>query len=120
MELPLLKSLKEAIDFTDEQVRNYAFQGIKVGQITYTNKSDKNLPVMSSNILKGCRELAKSQKKIKKFNTMEALLFTISRDPKTREDAKAQGGKARTYSGLGGEEKSDPKSIRTTSPLKRS
>ena len=51
---------------------------------------------------------------------METKLFDISKDPKTREDAKALGGKARTYSqsGLGGEEKSDPKSIRTTSPLK--
>ena len=75
---------------------------------------------MSSNILRGCRDLQKSHRKLKKFNSMETKLIAISRDPKTREDAKAQGGKARTYSGLGGEEKSDPKSIRTTSPLKRS
>ena len=41
---------------------------------------------------------------------METLLKTISKDPKTREEDKALGGKARTYSqsGLGGDEKSDP------------
>ena len=77
---------------------------------------------MSSNILRGCRDLQKSHRKLKKFNSIETKLIAISRDPKTREDAKALGGKARTYSqsGLGGKEKSDPKSIRTTSPLKPS
>ena len=74
-------------------MKNFPLQGIKVGQITYTNKSNKNLPVMSSNILRGCRDLQKSLRKLKKFHSMEARLFSISKDPKTREDAKALGGK---------------------------
>ena len=55
-----------------------------------------------------------------KFNKLETLLYTLSKDPKTREEAKALGGKARTFSqsGLGGEEKSDSKTIRTVSPPK--
>ena len=63
MEIPLLKAIQESTDYTEEQVRNYAIQGMKVGQITFTNKNDRNLPVMSNLVLKGCRDLNKSQKK---------------------------------------------------------
>ena len=75
---------------------------------------------MSNIILKVCRDLQKSQKKVKKFNKIETLLYNLSRDPKIWEEAKALGGKARTFSqsGLGGGEKSDSKTIRTTSPPK--
>ena len=123
IEKPLLKAITESTEYTDEQVRNYAIHGIRVGQIAYTNTTDKNLPVMSQAILKGCRDFIlvnKSQKKVKKFNKIKTLLYNLSRDPKTREEAKALGGKARTFSqsGLGGEEKSDSKTIRTTSPPK--
>ena len=47
-------------------MRNYAIQGIKVGQITFTNKNDEHLPVMSDAILKGCKDLKLSHKKEKK------------------------------------------------------
>ena len=120
MEIPLIKAITESTEYTDEQERNYAIHCIRVGQITFSNPHDKNLPVMSPAILKGCRDLNKSQKKVKMFNKIENLLYTLSKDPKTREEAKALGGKARTFSqsGLGGEEKSDSKTIRTVSPPK--
>ena len=77
---------------------------------------------MSNLVLKGCRDLNKSQKKVKKFMRMEALLHKVSTDLKAKEEAKISGSKARTFSqaGLGGEDKSDPKTIRTTSPPKLS
>ena len=53
---------------------------------------------------------------------IEALLHKVSIDLKAKDEAKVSGSKARTFSqaGLGGEEKSDPKTIRTTSPPKLS
>ena len=52
MELPLLKLLKEDRDFKHKEIKNYALQGIKVRQVTFTDKSDKDLPVMSPFVLK--------------------------------------------------------------------
>ena len=66
MEIPLLKAIQESTDYTEEQVRNYAIQGMKVGQITFTNINDTNIPVMSDLVLKGCKGLSPQSNRKKK------------------------------------------------------
>ena len=86
-----MKALPTTYD--DEQVRQYAVQAIRIGEITFKTVNDVSTPTISDCVLKGCKENKNSQRKRKRFLTIEAKLGDLIKDPGVREEAKRKGRK---------------------------
>ena len=97
--MPLAWFVDENTPFTDDQVRQYAIQAIRLGEISFSKKNNTEFPENFPHVLKSCRENAlNSNPERRKLRNIEAQLSSFLKDPLVRMEAKEERKKGRTVS----------------------
>ena len=86
----MIRNMTENRKYSEEELKLYVIEAIKQGEITYKTLNDEieESPILSTNILKVCKENALDNKKRSKYNKMKDQVTKVSRDPDVRAAAR--------------------------------
>ena len=116
VEVPLKLWINESKPYKDIEVRQYAVQAIRTGEITFNEVDDSLVPIFSENVLKGCAETATSKNQRKELAALKKIVMKVSRDPKVQEEGKKPRSRKVSEANLSAEGESLLKSVRSGSP----
>ena len=91
MDNPLMRFVTEFTPYKEEQVRQYANQAIRLGQITFNTVDNEVIPTMTDQVLKGCRENKISKSTKKRYFKLEDKIKSLIQDPGLRGEAERKG-----------------------------
>ena len=122
LEFPMVRHMTGSYQYTDEELKSYVVEAIKLAEITYKVRNDdlEESPELSESVLKGCKESVNDNGKKSKYNKLMDRVTKISRDPIIRAEAgnKVEGkkkGRLASESDMT-ERASNPKTNRKFSP----
>ena len=90
----MIRHMTENRKYTEDELKLYVIEAIKQGEITYKVMNDEleESPILSDNILKGCKENATDNKKKGKYNKLKDLVTKVGRDPNLKAESRRRGG----------------------------
>ena len=86
----MIRNMTENHKYSEEELKGYVIEAIKQGEITYKTQNDEieESPILSSNVLKACRESAVKNRNRTKYNKMIDQVTKVSKDPNVRAAAR--------------------------------
>ena len=111
--------------YTDDELKSYVVEAIKLEEITYKVRNDdlEESPELSVSVMKGCKDSINDNGKKSKYNKLMDRAFKMSKDPIIRTEAgnKIEGKKKGRLASEAdmSERASNPKTNRKFSPKQK-